>query len=476
MMKTKIITILATALLIVSCSKDSELPTVVGGCASKGVVQIKDVELENSLIDQYARTVASALTNSEFRALVKGKALKQFDGDYDILASDLHDDVLEIANCSVSELLSMEFKNIYPDSSIYASILFVSSIVDKIPNLQISVPANCESWNTETFIPKVVPIPIDFDERDEYIKAFDKEGNTENVSLEVDPTVPFVVVRESERVGRNGHLKQCINMAGESIGDTPVLSTPSGLVVSNGLPNQLLLQWVDVENEHGYSIYRRSTNDNYSKVDAVEANENMYADNGLEAGRMYYYKVRALDAQGNPSGYSMEANAYASEREINDSVIVEYAKFDSRKALRAVEPWVAGKPEIVLRVLGPTSSTAYSQVREINWYEPKPKRNEVCDDWWHCKMSIAKWNVSQSGYTWTFNWSECDNVQDYELSLSLNATWKDTSGHFQFGGGPSVKIKITKHNNIGSAVVNFWDLKNTVYKTETGFRFKLKNV
>ena len=69
MMKTKIITILATALLIVSCSKDSELPTVVGGCASKGVMQIKDVELENSLIDQYARTVASALTSRPLKSI-----------------------------------------------------------------------------------------------------------------------------------------------------------------------------------------------------------------------------------------------------------------------------------------------------------------------------------------------------------------------------------------------------------------------
>lgn len=73
MMKIKMITILATALLIVSCSKESEMQMVVGGSASKGSTQIEDVELENSLINQYARTLASALTNREFRALVKSK-------------------------------------------------------------------------------------------------------------------------------------------------------------------------------------------------------------------------------------------------------------------------------------------------------------------------------------------------------------------------------------------------------------------
>lgn len=469
------ITILATALLIVSCSKESEMQMVVGGSASKGSTQIEDVELENSLINQYARTLASALTNREFRALVKSKALKQFDGDYDILASDLYDEELEIANCSVSELLSMEFKNVFPDSSIDASILFVSSIVDKIPNLQISVPVNCESWNIETFVPQVVPVPVDFDERDEFIKAFDEDGNIENVSLEVDPIVPFVVVRESERVDRNGHLKQFINTTGETGGDTPETPTPTGLTVNNGLANQLLLQWTDVANEYGYWIYRRTASENYSLIDGVETNENIYADNGLVAGEMYYYKVRALDAQGNPSGYSEEANAYASERRIGDSVVVEYAKFDSRADLREIEPWVSGKPEIVLRVYGASSSTTSVKIRDINWFEPKPKRATVCDDWWRCYMSISTWDVLRRGYTWTFSWSEFDDTQEYELTLNLNATWKDSLGHFQFGGGPSVKIKITDKNEIGSAEVNFWDPKNTVYDTETGFRFKLKN-
>ena len=106
--KKKLIVVLTVYIVIagmlISCNKENEL--IFGANQNSATLnqkneQTAEIEIINSVIQQYSKVIAIALDNLEFRACVKKLALEQFDGDYDILITNLHENTLLNINTSV---------------------------------------------------------------------------------------------------------------------------------------------------------------------------------------------------------------------------------------------------------------------------------------------------------------------------------------------------------------------------------------
>jgi len=74
-----------------------------------------------------------------------------------------------------------------------------------------------------------------------------------------------------------------------------------------GTSNSVLLGWTDnSNNEDGFKIERKlGTSGTYTQIGTTGANVNVYADSGLQFGKVYCYRVRAYNSAGN-SGYSSQ--------------------------------------------------------------------------------------------------------------------------------------------------------------------------
>ncbi len=138
----------------------------------------------------FAKFVANSL---EFRALLKQKALSKFDGDYDVLYSQIK-----------SEMLS-NGKTV--DQSLAALNSNFSNIAAGIPKLNVSVPVECDNWNTATYVPNVAAQPFALREDSLVtIKTYKANGTIQLMDAKTDPTVPVVVLGVCERVDENEQL------------------------------------------------------------------------------------------------------------------------------------------------------------------------------------------------------------------------------------------------------------------------------
>ena len=91
--------------------------------------------------------------------------------------------------------------------------------------------------------------------------------------------------------------------------DVPPVQPPTAPTLVNviGTSNNILLQWNDnSNNEDGFKIERKDgTSGTYTQIGTTGANVNVYADSGLQFGKVYCYRVRAYNSAGN-SDYSNE--------------------------------------------------------------------------------------------------------------------------------------------------------------------------
>jgi len=86
-----------------------------------------------------------------------------------------------------------------------------------------------------------------------------------------------------------------------------LLAPPSNLTVQSFTTSQVVFNWTDnSSNETGFEIYRSATvNTGYTLIHTTLANTTTYTNTGLNAGTMYYYKIRAVNTVGS-SSYSNE--------------------------------------------------------------------------------------------------------------------------------------------------------------------------
>lgn len=173
-------------------------------------VVVNDINTQNEAIDLMAKAVAKAMTNPEFRQLIRYETNKQFDYDYDVLYRFIENQLItteEGGQRSVSEFIIQQISEDLRESSV--PIEYFKEITKHIPTLNICVPFQYKDWDPDLLIPKVAAFPVDFDEKThDRVKCFNTNSTLTWVTKdEKDWELPIVTVGLSERVDENGMVK-----------------------------------------------------------------------------------------------------------------------------------------------------------------------------------------------------------------------------------------------------------------------------
>ena len=134
--------------------------------------------------------------NEEVRSLIKEEALKQIDFDYDVLYCLIKDKQLK-NGVTLEEYLEK-----------YLTSDELECIHKQLPTLTLFVPTlpensfSVHSWNTIDELPAVAVKVSDNND----VKIYYGNGETEVFPADIIPGFPVVVVKENERIVRNGEI------------------------------------------------------------------------------------------------------------------------------------------------------------------------------------------------------------------------------------------------------------------------------
>lgn len=85
-------------------------------------------------------------------------------------------------------------------------------------------------------------------------------------------------------------------------------AAPTSLTATVQSPSEIDLAWTDnANNETGFTIESRSPTSTYQEIGSVGANTTAFAVNGLDAAKLYFFRVRATGSGSTFSAYSNEA-------------------------------------------------------------------------------------------------------------------------------------------------------------------------
>ncbi len=253
--------------------------------------------------DENAQNLAQAVSRTlaasgDFRRIIRHEAMKQVDGDYDVLLGHIVDKRMSeynpvlkksVSDTRIGDLLE---SNLKPGRTIM--LKSTSSVIDDMlkanPDLQVSIPVHCEDWDPETFTPNVAVVGSDYrDGKTKTVKAYTPDGTVIDISAIEEPTEPVVVVSLNER-----NLQAILPIGGTTIPSTP--TDLSGVVTESGIR----LTWnmpstSNTTNTTGYYIYRKGALETgYKKIGTSYGYYNKsYNDNDLEPSRSYSYYVMA---------------------------------------------------------------------------------------------------------------------------------------------------------------------------------------
>lgn len=195
------------------------LSLLLGGC-SKAELNLEsdkseEMERQCAQYDQLSTNLAASISRSlqqspEFRQLIKTEALKQFDGDYDVLLSQIVDVKIPVVSGvttrASSDFTVKELLDHFVSDELKTTRSANGSVLDEIqalyPDMQISVPIHIEEWDQENYIPIVCVIPSDFEDlKTPFVNGYDADGNLVEVDAINPPAQPVIVVGPSERAG-----------------------------------------------------------------------------------------------------------------------------------------------------------------------------------------------------------------------------------------------------------------------------------
>ncbi|MCJ7447485.1 MAG: hypothetical protein MUO72_07330 [Bacteroidales bacterium] len=250
-------------------------------------------------MQDFSLAVTSAIKeNKSFRNLVKEEALKMFDGDYDVLLSNIVNYRVDPAQSSVKsagenfcvrDLLQSHFKSSLGPAEKKSSGSVIDDLISKYPYLQISVPVNAEKWVNETYVPVVTFIPLEFDEATtEEVVGYTSDGSTVVLDAVNPPEDPVIVISMNERIEIIEEPK------GPVLPPAPYNLT--GVLTESGIRlNWVMPDTANVNNTTGYYVYRKSSSDSYFALmsTVIGVNNRSYDDNNVVSQKSYSYYVLA---------------------------------------------------------------------------------------------------------------------------------------------------------------------------------------
>ncbi|MFP5470794.1 MAG: hypothetical protein ACLGGV_04295 [Bacteroidia bacterium] len=192
---TTCVVAISTMLVWTGCKKQQSLPqeTITETLNNKN--NSADAE-QTAKIQRFTRALSILVRNDvEVRHMIKSEALKEFDGDYDILFKNVSDYTFSDNQTFKDKLSKIESK------------AFFENLITDIPALNISVPVKIEDWDAETFIPTVAFVSGISKHGNHAITGYEKSGRTINLNSAEEPNVPVIAVTLNERVDKNGMVR-----------------------------------------------------------------------------------------------------------------------------------------------------------------------------------------------------------------------------------------------------------------------------
>jgi len=266
-----------------------------------------------------------------------------------------------------------------------------------------------------------------------YIRALQKEGNGgDNLAVGVD-----LPGGTQERPIPAHRLDPWEN-------NTP--STPSNLTAVSVSSAQINLAWSDTaNNETGFLIERKlGAGGAWSQIGNTGANTTTYSNSGLSPNTLYFFRVRATNANGN-SGYSNEANATTKSVVVGNGTGLRGEYFDN------------------------LDFTAFKFSRidaavDFNWSDAAPSTEMGIDDY------SVRWTGQlqpQYSETYTFFTTSDDGVRLWANEQLLIDNWTDhapieNSGSIALTAGQSISIRLEYYEKAGGAQIHLqWSSTST---------------
>ncbi|CAN5861785.1 hypothetical protein BH24BAC1_BH24BAC1_33670 [soil metagenome] len=151
-------------------------------------------------LEFFAKTLAKSLSNVQVRRSIKKEALKQFDGDYDILYSQFQNQILPESGITVEQALGAGAAD---NGDVTNKVSEIRRAAKEFPKLNIAVPVLIDKWDVENYVPLVaVVLPSHDVEKTGIVKAYDNKGQVFWLDSKL-PEMPVVVVGLNERVEIN---------------------------------------------------------------------------------------------------------------------------------------------------------------------------------------------------------------------------------------------------------------------------------
>lgn len=387
----------AMACCFSSCEKvHEEIP-------DRGNTMISEMSEYDIDMKDFAKAVHLAIVNNgDLRERISSEALKQFDGDYDVLLTTIScqtvqvDDAMLKTKTGNDEMTVKELLDSYYDS--FTETKSANSIIEelqnKYPDLQVSVPVHAEEWDPETYIPVVAFRPSDYDDATvETIPGYDSEGNYIDVDAINIPEDPVIVIGLNERIGTgDGMTADTANITYPPVtiidGGNVHPVSPSAPYGLNAQPteNSIFLSWEQNGEPNTYYVYRKAQNETeYAKIGTISGADNKsYEDRNLSPSMYYsYYVTSAYVSVTRTSGLN-PVKIIVSESDPSSSVLVQapeipdaLSHFEARLAGDKVElRWNNDKyteSETHIKYMVPEFFTTY---RELGT-EPTPADNLI---------------------------------------------------------------------------------------------------
>lgn len=370
-MKKLLISFSLIALIISSCNKEELIQNKTQNDPEIPLSK----ENKDQVINELSQVLSLSLQDVHIRNFLHEEIAKQFTLDYDILY-----ELIKNKHVASEEYGTIEFgkllEKIAKDNSVNISHFLKYN--ELFRNLQISSPVYFENWMPKKSSPMVISLPQDYDEGENIkVKAFSNDGNYKMV-LEEEINEPILLVREAERVDKNGMIRididgfiipegeryltaerayeiatenksgvksaevlahEPIIIIGDNYSEGNIISDNNGIVKSKNafdyyqsksatsdigiptnptaLPNSsysIQIKWGGVTGASSYEIFRQYSYYANTKLATLDNTQNIYNDMYLSNGTRYNYSIRSVDANGNVSGLTYPVDAIASWR------------------------------------------------------------------------------------------------------------------------------------------------------------------
>lgn len=250
--------------------------------------------------DYYAENLGMAVHKAiadspQARQLIKDEVMKKFDGDYDLLLSNavsiqLDGDAMTRSAGTVTFGQLLE-SYIEAEPLTRSSESFLDELMEKYPDMQISVPVHADEWDPQTYTPDVAIIPSDYVEFEtETLPAIDAQGNDIEIDAINEPDVPVIVVSRSERLG-GGFIEGGV-IGGSVVEMKPVVSI-KGLYSNGTIKITYDVMGISDDRITELRLMRTSANSSdYSPIAILDKTKTQYIDRTVYSNKEYTYYIR----------------------------------------------------------------------------------------------------------------------------------------------------------------------------------------